>query len=127
MSPKSVIIKTEKNLLYWKNVTYLISVDEAKTIMADILKLAQQPEITVMLVDNRGTKGAWPTEVNLIWGELMRALAKNIKKSATVAEGIVVMQINRISKNSGTFEQVQAFENINEAKTFLGVAHLPLE
>ena len=56
----------------------------------------------------------------------MGALVKNIQKSATVAENIAVMQINRISKASGTLQQVQAFENIKDAQTFLGVSHLPV-
>jgi hypothetical protein len=127
MLPKGVIVKTEKNILYWKNVTYNLSVDEAKMVAEEVLKLAQQPNIEVMLVDNRGSRGAWPADINSVWSELMVSLAKNILKSATVAEKIVVMQINRISKGAGTLEQVQAFEDMKDALAFLGVSQLSIE
>lgn len=122
MLPKGVILRTEKNVLYWRNTTYNISVEEAATVAAEIIKLAQSPEVQVMLIDNRGARGAWPMEVNPIWGELMGALAKQIHKSATVAGTVVVMQINRLSKASGTLEQIQAFETIRQAQAFLGVS-----
>ena len=128
MLPQSVVLRKENNLLYWKNTSFKISVEDAKTVAAEVLKLAQRPEITLMLVDNRGAKGgAWPQDVNPIWSELMGNLAKHIEKSATVADVTVVMQINRLSKTSGTLEQVQAFEDIQQAKTFLGVSQLPIE
>ena len=127
MLPKSVTLRTEKNVLIWKNTSYNISVADARSVAGEILKLAQQPGIQLLLVDNRGVHGAWPAEVNPVWGELMGALAKHIQKSATIAEAIVAMQINRLSKTSGTFDQVQAFEDLPQAQAFLGVSQLAID
>ncbi|MBI9043808.1 MAG: hypothetical protein JEZ06_04940 [Anaerolineaceae bacterium] len=127
MLPKNVIIRTEKNVLYWKNTTFNIDVDEAKIMADEIDRLAQKPEVSVLLVNNQGVKGAWPVDVNPIWGELMGKLSKNIQKSATVAKNIVVMQINRISKESGTLEQIRGFTNMDEAKKFLDITEISLD
>ena len=124
MLPKGVLLKTEQSILYWRNVTFMISVDEAQTIAHEIRNMVTTHGIRALLVDNREVGGAWPADVNSIWGELMAYLMTAIDKCATIASPIVVMQINRISKNQGTQEKIQAFSEIAQALHFIGVSDL---
>ena len=124
MLPKGVILKTEKSILYWKNVTFHISVDEAQIISQEIRNMLKNHGIKAILVDNRHVGGAWPADVNPIWSELMTYLMTMIDKCATIASPVVVMQINRLSKHQGTFEKIQAFSELAEALHFIGVSDL---
>ena len=124
MLPKGVTLKTEQSVLYWKNVTFMISVAEARTISQEIRKMVSTHKIRAMLVDNRKVDGAWPGDVNPIWSELMAYLMISIDKCATIASPIVVMQINRLSKNQATQAKIQAFSDVPAALHFIGVSDL---
>ena len=124
MLPKNVILTTENSVLYWKNTSFLISVEEAKSIYLTIRTLIKKQKITAMLVDNQGVQGAWRPDVNPIWSELMGYLATVLDKCATIALPLVVAQINRLSKKQGTIEKIQAFPDAESAIKFIGVSNL---
>lgn len=126
MIPKSVIIKKEGTVLYWRNDSFHISVEEAGAVAQEVLKGASSPQITSLLVDNRQASGAWSPEVNEVWMKLMENLAPHIQKSATIASVVTAMQINRISKHAGTDKVIRAFSDLDEALQFIGVKSLSI-
>lgn len=119
MLPKKVRLSVQNGQLYWRNRTLMITGEEAQQIADEVLRLAQQPEVRCMLVDNLGQAGAWPEDAERVWLQLMADLAPHLERVATLCSHLNAAQLNILSREAGTFEQIRAFDSEELAQKFL--------
>ncbi|GAA0368682.1 hypothetical protein [Bacillus horti] len=119
--------KVYKDVFYFKYNEMAETVAEASQQAAEVKKALSQPNITKFLNDNSNIKTVAKPEVNEVWGELMKWVSENVEKNATIASNVTLkMQLNRLSKESGTYESIRAFTNLEEALEFMGIPEMTL-
>ncbi|MEQ8199767.1 MAG: hypothetical protein ABRQ27_17485 [Clostridiaceae bacterium] len=97
--------------------------DEASAI-AELLKAALRDKDTkAVVIDNHEAKGVWTQEVNKIWEQVpIEVRNERPKKFITLTNSVIAaMQINRLSRNSGTENISKAFYSDfnDEVKAFI--------
>lgn len=123
MIPDSTAIERDGSVVEWRNDDFNISVDEAEAIADEVMAACDDDLVTGVLVDNREAGGTWPSEVNDVWSALMEELYEAGLYCATVSPSVTnSMQINRLSRESGTDDRIQAFQvsEYQEALDFVG-------
>lgn len=108
--PKTTTYRKERGMFIIKHNSFIVTMEEANAI-AELLKVAFRDKSTKAIVcDNREAKGAWTPDTNRIWAEVADEVKNEKPKKFVTLTGdaISTMQINRLSKSSGT-------ENISKA------------
>lgn len=119
--------KVYKDVFYFKYNVMADTVEEAKQQAEDVKRGLSQPGITKFLNDNSNIQTVAKPEVNEVWGELMKWVAGNVEKNATIAPNVTLkMQLNRLSKASGTYDSVRAFTSLEEALQFMDVPEMKI-
>ncbi len=121
MLPQGAEVRAIGSLIYWRNHKLMLNAGQAQLIADEVLRLAQDPAISLMLVDNRGTHGAWTQEAELVWGQLMVSLQPQLTRVATLGSHFTQAQLNVLAKETGSFEQIRAFAEPQQALAFLGL------
>jgi len=127
MLPKGLEIRVENDIIYWENITGFITEKEAVNVTKEIKGIIETKPIKAMVVDNRKLTGVWTPEVDKVWIDLMSYLPTRVDKTATLCENVInKLQMNYLSKQAGTSENVQAFTEEEEVREFLGINQLKL-
>lgn len=124
MESKKLIAKENLNLLYWKNNKNDISPKEALETSKKIEELITEKNFNTLLVDNRNLNGVWDSKVDKIWIDLMKFIPNYVPKTATICDNIInKLQLNYLSKKSGTLNSIKAFtvEEIDLMSNFLNI------
>lgn len=120
------VTKTHAGAFYWRATTTDITVEDAKTISERVKKEIMGPSIKYFIVDNRDLNGLYKQDVQEIWSELMDFVAKNVEKNIVICKDVITpMQINRISRNTGTADKIKAFIDEKEALAFINLTSFP--
>lgn len=115
--------RVEKDVFYWKNSANAsdVSAAEAKKLADEAKSILKKPEIKNFLIDNRNLKGVYKPEVNEVWADLMKWVVENVEKNATITADVTLkMQLNRLSRESNTYDKIRAFTDEKEALEFIG-------
>ncbi|WYP26505.1 hypothetical protein NSQ54_19610 [Alkalihalobacillus sp. FSL W8-0930] len=114
--------KIEGDVFYF-NYLKMATTDAQAHEQADLVRsLLSKPHIKKFLNDNRSVTTVANPEVSSVWVELMSSVSKHVEKNATIASSDALkMQLNRISKTAGTYDNVRAFTDVNEALEFVGI------
>lgn len=127
MLPKGLEIRVENDIIYWENVTGFITEKEAVNVTKEIKGIIETKPIKAMVVDNRKLTGVWTPEVDKVWIDLLTYLPTRVDKTATLCENVInKLQMNYLSKQAGTTENVKAFTDEDEVREFLGINQLKL-
>ncbi|MBM7839611.1 TnpA family transposase [Alkalihalobacillus xiaoxiensis] len=119
--------KVEKDVFYFNYLEMASTVEEAQEQANFVRSQLAKPEIKKFLNDNRNVTSVAAPEVGAVWGELMATVSSQVEKNATIAPSASLkMQLNRISKQSGTYDSVRAFTDINQALDFMEVPDFKL-
>ncbi|HEU4964809.1 MAG TPA: hypothetical protein VFV52_13265 [Bacilli bacterium] len=87
-----------------------------------IRTLIVEEKIERILIDNRELRGTWASGVNEVWIELMAFMREHVSQVATLCENVInEMQLNRLSRQAGTYDRIQAFTDEYSAMQFLGM------
>lgn len=115
--------KVEGDVFYF-NYLKMASTDAEAHEQADLVRsLISKPHIKKFLNDNRSVTTVANPEVSSVWVELMAWVSRNVEKNATIASSeSLKMQLNRISKTAGTYDNVRAFTDVKEALEFVGMS-----
>lgn len=121
--PKTTTYWKEKGIFYIKHTSFRVTVEEAYAI-AELLKASLRDQDTrAVVIDNREAKGVWTQEVNKIWEEAtVEVRDARSKKFVTLTNSVTAtMQINRLSRSSGTENMSKAFYSDfnDEVKAFI--------
>jgi|GEM_PF-1561570 len=130
MLPKGLELRIEKNVLYWENLTGFITEKEAINVSKEIKHILEERPIRALIVDNRKLTGVWTPEVDQVWIELMSELPHKVNRTATLCQNVInKLQLNYLSKQAGTTENVKAFieEEKSEIMEYLGLPELHLK
>lgn len=122
MIPETTTIEQDDDVLVWRNDDFMISMDQAEAIAAEIERHLNEGTIAGLLVDNREAEGTWPQEANEVWSELMGTIYDREIRCATVSPSVTnSMQINRLSRQAGTDDRIKAFpsRDYGEAVEFI--------
>ncbi|HEU4963613.1 MAG TPA: hypothetical protein VFV52_07105 [Bacilli bacterium] len=115
-------VQVKGNVMYTKNTSGSVSVQEASAIADEIRRLVEQHNVTKMIVDNRELNGVWNSEVNDVWSDLMTWLVARVDKCATLCKSVVnKMQLDRLSRQAGTQDKVKAFTSEVDVCLYLGM------
>ncbi|WP_067839691.1 hypothetical protein [Amphibacillus sediminis] len=119
--------KEHKDVFYFKYNEMATTIEEAKQQADFVRSQLQKPQIKKFLIDNSAITTVAKPEVNEVWGQLMQDVFNYIEKSATIAPNVTLkMQLNRLSRSSGTFDTVKAFTDVNEGLKFLDVEDMEI-
>lgn len=121
--PKTTTYWKEREIFYIKHTSFRVTVEEAHAI-AELLKASARDQDTkAIVIDNRETNGVWTQEVNKIWDDVaVEVRDGKPKKFVTLTNSVTAaMQINRISRSSGTENISKAFYSDfnDEVKAFI--------
>jgi len=121
--PKTTTYWKDKGIFYIKHTSFRVTAEEAYAI-AELLKVAaKDQEIKAIVIDNHEANGVWTQEVNKIWEEVAVQIRDGSpKKFVTLTNSVTAaMQINRISRSSGTENISKAFYSDfnDEVKAFI--------
>jgi hypothetical protein len=120
------VTKTHNGAYYWRATTTSITVEEAKEISARVKKEISSPSIKYFIVDNRDLNGPYKQDVQEIWSDLMNTVAQNVEKNVVICKDVITqMQVNRISRTTGTADKVKAFIDEKEALAFIDMTSFP--
>lgn len=129
MLPKGLEIRVEDDIIYWENIAGFITEKEAVNVYKEIRNIIDNKPIRAIIVDNRKLTGVWTPEVDKVWIDLMAYLPTKVEKTATLCENAInKLQMNYLSKQAGTIDNVKAFvdEEQEEVREFLGIGELNL-
>ncbi|WP_062051565.1 hypothetical protein [Bacillus sp. JCM 19034] len=120
--------KEYKDVFYFKYKEMAATVEEAKQ-QADFVRAQlQKPQIKKFLNDNSLIQTVAKPEVNEVWGQLMQDVAKYVEKNANITPNVTLkMQLNRLSRSSGTKDSIKAFTSLDEALKFLDVEEMDVK
>jgi hypothetical protein len=124
MLPDSSTVTVRNGTVHWENRDFMISVDEAEALVDEVRKKMAKPGVEGIIVDNTAASGTWPSEIDDIWGELMAEIYSDGVKCATVCPSATnAIHVNRLSKDNGTDDLIQAFrpDEKEEAHDFVGL------
>jgi hypothetical protein len=121
--PKTTTYWKERGIFYIKHTSFRVTVEEAYAI-AELLKASARDQDTkAIVIDNREANGVWTQEVNKIWDDVAVEVREGRpKKFVTLTNSVTAaMQINRISRSSGTEKMSKAFYSDfnDEVKAFI--------
>lgn len=121
--PKTTTYWKEKDIFYIKHASFSVTMQEASAI-AELLKTAlRDKDTTAVVIDNHEAKGVWTQEVNKIWEHVpFEVRNERPKKFVTLTNSVTAaMQINRLSRSSGTENMSKAFYSDfnDEVKAFI--------
>lgn len=125
MVPDTTHLVKDDELILWKNDDFIISVEEAEAITAEIGQLLEDGETAAIFVDNRNAGGTWPADVNDVWTGLMADLYERGVRCATVSPNVTnAMQVNRLATEAGMDDEITAFgpEAYQDAIAFVRAA-----
>ncbi|WP_156499170.1 hypothetical protein [Fictibacillus phosphorivorans] len=126
MNATKAVTKVHSGVFYWRATTTMITIEEAKEIAERVKKEVSSPSIKYFIVDNRELNGPYKPDVQQVWSDLMDVVAQNVEKNVVICKDIIQqMQINRISKNTGTTDKVKAFMDEKEALAFINLTSFP--
>lgn len=127
--PERLDIQTHNHMLLWTTQNGDISLSEAKAISKHIKEIIVDQSIEKIFVDNRAFYNAWPSEIDLIWIDLMRYMPNHVKKTATLCTDVVgKLQLNYLAAQAGTSDCVKAFtlKELPELLKFIDLEELPV-
>ena len=130
MLPKGLELRLEKDVLYWENVTGFLTEKEAMNVSKEIKNIVDSKEIKAIVVDNRKLTGVWTPEVDQVFIELMSYLPNRVDRTVTLCQNVInKLQVNYLSKQAGTVENVKAFveDEQEEVMAFLELPELHLK
>lgn len=114
--------RIDHDLLYLKNTHGTITIEDAKNQSDGIRQLILDHGIRRIAIDNRQLRGTWASGSNEVWVDLMAFMAERVDKVATLCENVLnENQLNRLSRQAGTYDRIQAFTDECLAKQFLGI------
>jgi hypothetical protein len=114
--PQSTSVTVRDNTVYWENSSFNVTVDEAEAIARAVREEMNKADIDGVLVDNREASGAWPSEVDHVWGELMADIYAQDIPCATLCPSVSnALQIDRLSKDNDTYDRIRGFEPNDES------------
>lgn len=121
--PKTTTYWKERGIFYIKHTSFRVIMEEAYAI-GELLKVAFRDKDTrAVVIDNHEAQGVWTQEVNKVWEKVyVEVKDEKPKKTVTLTNSITAaMQINRLSKNSGTENISKAFYSDfnDEVKAFI--------
>ncbi|MCM2676397.1 hypothetical protein [Alkalicoccobacillus plakortidis] len=115
--------KVEGDVFYFKYLEMASTAAEAQEQADFVRSQISKPGIKKFLNDNRNVTSVASPEVSAVWGELMGWLSTRIEKNATITPSASLkMQLNRLSKTSGSYDMVRAFTDIDQALEFVGIS-----
>jgi len=115
--PQSANVTIRDNTLYWENTSFSVTVDEAEAIARTVREEMTRAPIDAILVDNREANGAWPSEVDPVWGELMADIYAQDIPCATLCPSVSnALQIDKLSKNNDTYDRIRGFDPHEESE-----------
>jgi hypothetical protein len=121
--PKTTTYWKEKGIFYVKHTSFRVTVEEAYAIGELLKASARDQDTKAIVIDNREANGVWTQEVNKIWDEVaVEVRDGRPKKFVTLTNSVTAaMQINRISRSSGTENMSKAFYSDfnDEVKAFI--------
>lgn len=116
--------KIEGDVFYFKYLEMATTAAEAQEQADFVRSQISKPGIKKFLNDNRNVTTVASPEVSAVWGELMGWLSSRIEKNATITPSASLkMQLNRLSKTSGSYDSVRAFTDINQALEFVDLTN----
>ncbi|MDQ0209085.1 hypothetical protein [Alkalicoccobacillus murimartini] len=116
--------KIEGDVFYFKYLEMATTPAEAQEQADFVRSQISKPGIKKFLNDNRNVTTVASPEVSAVWGELMGWLSTRIEKNATITPSASLkMQLNRLSKTSGSYDSVRAFTDINQALEFVDLTN----
>lgn len=127
--PERLDIRTQNHMLLWTTQNTDISLLEAKAISNQLKEIIADQNIEKIFVDNRAFNHAWPSEIDLIWIDLMRSMPHHVKKAATLCTDVVgKLQLNYLATQAGTSDIVRAFtlKELPELLKFIDLEELPV-
>jgi hypothetical protein len=121
--PKTTTYWKDRGIFYVKHTSFRVTVEEAYAI-GELLKVSVRDQDTkAIVIDNREANGVWTQEINKIWDEVSAEIRdERRKKFVTLTNSVTAaMQINRISRSSGTENMSKAFYSDfnDEVKAFI--------
>lgn len=120
-----VEMKVKNNVLYVKSKASNITMDQAKEIAEEFRKVLRTGTIKKFIADNRELTGVYRPEVNDVLRELMEEVGNVVERIATICSNTIArMQMDRLSREAGTFEKMRAFTDEIEALAFVGLTSL---
>lgn len=129
MIPERLDIQTSNHTLLWTTQDGEITLLEAKAISKHIKEIIIDQNIEKVFVDNRAFNTTWSSEIDSIWIDLMRYMPEHVKKTATLChDAVSKLQLNYLSSQAGTSEQVRAFtvKEVPELLQFIDLEELPV-
>jgi hypothetical protein len=120
-------VEVRGNTVYWENESFDITVEEANTIADDVRRRMRESDVDSVVVDNREARGAWPSDVDQVWNELMTDMYAEDVACATICPSVSnALQLDKLSRENGTDDLIQAFEPGEEesALEFVGAPSL---
>lgn len=121
--PKTTTYWKDKGIFYIKHTSFRVTMEEAYAI-GDLLKASVKDlDTKAIVIDNREASGVWTQEVNKIWNDVTAEIRDGRpKKFVTLTNSVLAaMQINRLSRTSGTENMSKAFYSDfnDEVETFI--------
>ncbi|HEU4964328.1 MAG TPA: STAS/SEC14 domain-containing protein [Bacilli bacterium] len=116
-------IKVEGDMLLWKISYSKLTVEQAEALATQLRRHVDSGRVSKMLVDNKDLDGVFTKEVNQVWEDLMKYMMStgHLQKIACISPSVVAkMQVDRLSRQAGTFHFNRAFLNEEDAMAFLG-------
>lgn len=116
-------IQVKGSMLVWKISNSKLTVADANLLASKLRRNIDSGRIDRMLVDNKDLDGVFNQDVNEVWENLMKHIMStgHLQKIACVSPSVVAkMQVDRLSRQAGTFHFNRAFLTEEEAMAFLG-------